>query len=158
MLHVMIGDNTSGKTKKLTEIAHSLPADKLVTNLSGFTREDCGLHPARVWLMSMWAPSPMSVGEHSVIINEVPDVVNDILTRILQYGDYLVFDEPDIDVPDRWSEFVYEALFSVLNTFKESWIASHNFAITVYGDSDFYDCTKDRYVSREEAIEILDTF
>lgn len=158
MMHVLISDNATGKTRKLHEIADKYPSELLITNMSGYSRTSRELNPARVWLLDMWADTPITPGVDYVSIDSVPSDICNIVSMFLLTGDYIVVDEPDLDIPDEWSGYVYEALFSVAHTYKECWIASHNIASTLYTGSEFYSCDKDEVISREEAVEILDTF
>lgn len=156
MLHVLVGENASGKTKKLYSEVEKLPVNQVVSNLPEYVDRTRELNPARVWIYSNTIDREVMATVDSIIIEGVPAAVSEVISGFLRYGDYLMYDEPDGTCPWQWSNFIYEALFSLQHTYRDCWITSHNVTAAWSVDALYYSCDTNHAISREEAIEVLD--
>lgn len=157
MTHILIGENSSGKTKTLYDKIQGLPVQRVVTNLEEYRGVPNNLNQARVYLWVTHTDREVSVGVDFVLIEGVPPEVCSVISDFLREGDYLVYDEPDMCNVWRWADYIYEALFCVSHTYKECWIASHHPSALIGADSVIYSCDSSTVVSKKEAYEILNT-
>lgn len=155
MLHVLVGNNASGKTKLLYEKASQLQKAEIVSNLNGYKTDGRKFNPARVYIFSMACSREVTVGNGLVLIDGAPPSVCNVISDFLRIGDYLIYDEPDSYSTWEWSSFMYESLYSIAHTYRECWITTHRQAACLYKDADYYNCDVQKYVSEEEAIDIL---
>lgn len=130
MMHVIVGENASGKTvflrKKVKELPHSVNnlIDDIFAHKRQFVRE-------RLELLADYlvADSIDTVGQGDInIINAYVPYTMEFKQAALMMckeGDYLVLDEPDAKLSKVDGNMMYRFMRILIPTYKECYVATH---------------------------------
>jgi ABC-type sugar transport system ATPase subunit len=178
MLNIIVGKNSSGKSRYLRDIYEKLSgsgSNSVLTNIidDEWVLSDTKYDRKRVEILSYLMDDYVVSASNYCSLNITTDVGYDdivlsmqftkILTIICKSGDYLLLDEPDTGLSDYESDTLVSFLYRVYRTFKEVYLVTHDEKSLSMLNSRFFNVTESDGVyrvsgiSREEAYECLNT-
>lgn len=134
MFNLIIGPNSSGKTKLLTDKLLELGVNKSATNLRLATDKIYDISDDKIDELNMKMPFTVVNSYGSIALKREhekdPDYNKDIrlkevITALCSTKDYFVWDEPEYGVSDYLKNSVATAVRLCKNSFKECWVATH---------------------------------
>lgn len=165
MVHIITGENASGKTLCLKDKVLELGKTECMTNLSRLvnSRRKRTISEDKLNILRVNLSYDIEVNATGALYIRNFDTdseYNAFIADICSNFKYFVYDEPERKVGDLWRTHVYDIIDLLSNTFEDCWIVSHNPCCLLLNDTKYYTC-KDKHtlveISEEEAEEIINS-
>lgn len=149
-MYLIVGENASNKTVYLRGLLEK--AGSVVTNMVMPIKRSTSFSTDRINILQDYLIADVTVDvDRLVIVDNYLPVDNNllsVLTLLCTEGETLILDEPERDMDYGSQNMLYDFIYKIRNTFRDSYVATHK--INLVGEPDCICCTVDSNLSRVE--------
>lgn len=168
MLNIIVGENASGKTAALNEVLEQYSLRDVATNIADTSAYDVDVVDEKIDKINIKMPFDIERQGTTIRLSAFdPDDDFDydrckemyaIFDALCSNKKYLVWDEPELGLPNGYRGWLFEAISMVTNSFEEVWITTHFEGADLMHDAKFYVVDKNKQlkeISGDDASELL---